>query len=437
MRKARVLIVILVLLGLGAALAPGETAHAVSTPLQTSPMVGRAWKTGASIWAGTNATFGDDTGETLTVRVRLASACDTCWLASVEMTKSGTGGGYRSWKASVEGLAPATLYDYRIFASGLIGERGGSAFMTEPDAPARFKVGVSSCMNGEKQPSQPSFSIMREQMDNGQPNLHVLLGDTMYTTQNPPTKEHYWFKYMQQRQVPEFASVYRRFPTYAIWDDHDYGPNDEDTTFAQKDVARAAFDDLWAHPAFAGDGIYHTFNWGAADGAGGVDFFMMDDRWGRDCPLNMPPGYTPHMYGNPQFEWLKSQLLASRATFKVIANGSTLNSECWGAQRQQLFNFIVNNNIKGVLFITGDIHRSQLTQRTLSSGYPLWEVTSSGIGVAGEQEEYGFAILNFDLTQADPSVTFQIIKNPQKSSSIDGPGVTVTSRTVRRSQLQN
>jgi alkaline phosphatase D len=427
------------LLALGFLLAPIEAAHAYSSPLETSPMVGRTWKTGARIWAGTRDTFGNVASETMTLRIRRESACETCWLSSVEMSKVGTGGGYRSWKGTAEGLAPGTRYVYRIFASGFSGERGGSTFTTEPEGPTTFKVGVSSCMSSVQAPSQPSFSIMHEQLNTGQANLHLLLGDNMYTTQNPPTKDHYWSKYMQQRMVPEFALVYRNFPTFALWDDHDYGPNNEDGTFAQKDVARAAFDELWAHPDFAGSGINHRFNWaGDVNEVGGVDFFMMDDRWGRDCPKDMPAGYPAKMYGTTQFDWLKSELLASRATFKVIVNGSTLSSACWGNQQQQLFSFIVTNRIEGVFFATGDIHRSQVTQRTPTGGYPLWEVTSSGIGIsAGTSPEYSFAILQFDLTQADPTVTFQVIQNPRKSTSLTGPGVTQTLTTVRRSQLKN
>jgi len=81
----------------------------------------------------------------------------------------------------------------------------------------------------------------------------------------------------------------------------------------------------------------------------------------HDGPRSMPSGYAAKMYGSTQFTWLKSALLASKATFKVIANGSTLSSVCWRTQRQALFDYIVTNKIGGVVFITGDIHRSVVT----------------------------------------------------------------------------
>lgn len=422
-----------VLLGLSVAagLVVPSVAQAFAAPLVRVPFVGRAWTTGASIWVGTSASFGDAAGETLTLRAREATACETCWVATLQMTDSGTGGGFRSWKGALEGLKPNTRYHYGIFASGFTGERGGFYFKTEPVGPAQFKVGVASCMNGANAPSQPSWDIMHEQLNTGEPNIQLLVGDNMYTTENPPSKDHYWFKYFQQRAVPEFTNVFRAFPTFAVWDDHDYGPNNEDATFAQKDVARQVFSDLYPHPPFAGDGIYHRFNWA------GVAFFMMDDRWGRDCPKTLPAGYSPKMYGTTQFSWLKSELLASNATFKVIVNGSTLGSECWGAQKQALFDYITDNKIGGVLFVTGDIHRSLVTDRTPTGGYPLYELISSGIGSPSTPAEYSFGIMEFNTTLADPTVTLKVIQNPEKRSSISGVGVTVTTKTLRRSQLQN
>ncbi|MCP3138072.1 alkaline phosphatase D family protein [Pyxidicoccus xibeiensis] len=408
---------------------PG-VAQAHEAPLVRAPMVGRTWTTGASIWAGTSVNFGDAAGEKLVLRAREASACATCWVSTTDMTEAGSGGGFRSWKGTVDGLKANTRYDYRIFVAGQAAERGGVSFKTEPNAGARFKVGVASCMNGEKNPSQPSFDIMHEQLDTGEANIQLLVGDNMYTTQTPPNKEHYWFKYFQQRNVPEFARVFRAFPTFAVWDDHDYGPNDEDGTFAQKDVARDTYAALFPHPPFAGGGIFHKFTWSD------VEFFMMDDRWGRDCPRSMPAGYSPQMYGADQFSWLKSSLAASTATFKVIVNGSTLNSECWGNQRQALFNHIADKKIGGVLFVTGDIHKSQLTSRTPGVGYTVWELTSSGIGVGADPAEYSFGIMEFNTNLDDPTVTFKVINNPQRRSSINGAGVTVSTRTVKRSALR-
>lgn len=91
-------------------------AQAFGEPLVRVPFVGRAWQTGVGIWVGTSAAFGDSSTETLTLRVREFSACETCWLTSVQMPSPGTGSGFRSGLGEVGGLKPGTRYAYGIFA---------------------------------------------------------------------------------------------------------------------------------------------------------------------------------------------------------------------------------------------------------------------------------------------------------------------------------
>ena len=82
--------------------------------------------------------------------------------------------------------------------------------------------------------------------------------------------------------------------------------------------------------------------------------------------------------------WLKNKLLLSDATFKFIAVGSqVLNDnkfgECYAKyprERKELLDFIADNNIKGVIFLTGDKHYSELSKRVWN-GYPFYDFTSS------------------------------------------------------------
>ena len=82
--------------------------------------------------------------------------------------------------------------------------------------------------------------------------------------------------------------------------------------------------------------------------------------------------------------------------------------------------------IPGVIYLSGDIHRCQLDVRPASEtgGYPLYEVTSSGIANSKTQ---GFATLEFDTTARDPSVRIKIIH---------GDATTRLDRTLRLSELQ-
>jgi alkaline phosphatase D len=88
--------------------------------------------------------------------------------------------------------------------------------------------------------------------------------------------------------------------------------------------------------------------------------------------------------GETQLVWLKNKLLMSDAAFKFIGIGSqVINDNNFGEsyadnprERDELLNFIADNNIKGVVFLTGDKHYSELSMRNWN-GYPMYDFTCS------------------------------------------------------------
>ena len=79
-----------------------------------------------------------------------------------------------------------------------------------------------------------------------QPDIHLTVGDTHYADTTDPTvqlKHH-----VAYRRQKEFATVLRNTPTYAIWDDHDYGPNNSDGTIKGKERSLAGWKQVWANP---------------------------------------------------------------------------------------------------------------------------------------------------------------------------------------------
>jgi len=111
-----------------------------------------------------------------------------------------------------------------------------------------------------------------------------------------------------------------------------------------------------------------------------------------------PPGYQPiplreqniTMLGCLQKEWLKKQLLESESAFKFIINGVTFSSiyfniydswEGYYRERQEIIDFIVENKIQGVIFLTGDLHAGMINRITPSnSEIPIWEIVTGPIG---------------------------------------------------------
>ena len=126
------------------------------------------------------------------------------------------------------------------------------------------------------------------------------------------------------------------------------------------------------------------------------------------------------MLGDAQFAWLLAGLKASKAKFKVIASGSTLQHskhDGWSIytfSRHRLLDSLKEHNISGVIYCSGDIHKSIITVNNESDrvGYPLVEVISSGIA---NSKNLSFATIDFDTTQSDPIVMVRVV---QKDGSV-------------------
>ena len=307
-------------------------------------------------------------------------------------------------RASLTGLEPATTYRYRMIVNGRTDPQLEGQFTTAPlpGQPARFKLAVASCMHQRK--SHASFFLLKSE----RPQFMLLLGDQVYSDTTDPDK--IWHAHLMSRVRREFAATIRDVPTYATWDDHDFAGNGSDGTARGKDRSLGAFKELWANPDTGTDavpGVFFKFGW--AD----VDFFVLDARYHR-TPNNAPNDEHKRMLGDGQFQWLKKALRTSRARFKVIAQGSVLTldeADGWltfDFARERIYQYIAESKIEGVLWLSGDLHRSlvEVHPQSDTGFYDLFEIISSGIA---NGREFSFATLEFDTTLTDPTVRVRII----------------------------
>lgn len=170
-------------------------------------------------------------------------------------------------------------------------------------------------------------------------------------------------------------------PNYAIWDDHDFGPNDCDGNFPLKDTSLKIFTHFWPNESFGlpnTKGIFSSFK------QYDTEFFLLDDRYYRS-PEEDTNG---HLLGDEQMQWLKLSLLNSKATFKFIVTGSQVlnkqtEKECWmsdyPADTKDFLSFIDNNHITGLVFLTGDRHLTRVIKDTTFTDYPLYDFTISPV----------------------------------------------------------
>ena len=325
---------------------------------------------------------------------------------------------------TVNGLRPNTNYHYGL----LIDDISLSIkwpFRTFPNLgkPTKFQVGFGGGAGYTPQHERMWNTIAAHELP-----AFLLLGDNVYID-NPTRPAVQQYCYYRRQSRPEFRDFTASTAIYAIWDDHDFTTNDsgggpEIYKPEWKIPVWRLFRDNWNNPYYGGGenqpGCWFDFS------IGDVDFFMLDGRYYRTDPK----AKNPSMLGPAQQKWLYKKLKSSTATFKVLASpvpwafgakpGSLDPWQGYKQQREEIFSFLEQNKIDGVILISADRHRSDAWKIERANGYDLYEFESSRLtnihthqvmpaALFGYNEKCSFGLLSFDTTLPDPQVTYQII----------------------------
>ena len=268
------------------------------------------------------------------------------------------------------------------------------------DAPD-FTLALGSCSYiNEESLDRPgkgygsNYSIF-ESINSKNPDIMLWMGDNVYLREADwDSKTGIYHRYTHSRSIKEIQPLLAKTQNFAIWDDHDFGPNDGDRSFYNKHFTQQAFKDFWANKSYGLDvnqneGICSTFSWGDAD------FFLLDDRFFKS-PNNRKTGEKT-ILGKQQLEWLIDALSSSKASFKVIAIGGQVlntfarfeNYECYKDEKNYLLDQIKKNSIKGVLFLSGDRHFTELSKISISETQQLYDWTVSPLtsGISASYKE--------------------------------------------------
>lgn len=215
------------------------------------------------------------------------------------------------------------------------------------------------------------------------PDLMLWLGDNMYLREPDwDSRTGIFHRYTHTRSLPEMQALLGSVHHYAIWDDHDFGPNDSDRSFWNKDLTTQTFNLFWGNQntGLGGGGITNTFWWNDAQ------FFMLDNRSFRS-PNNLYEGRR-EMLGKAQIDWLIESLTLSRARFKFVAVGCQVinsaavfeNYATYAEERAELLRRIREAKIEGVIFLSGDRHYAELSRyQETGKVYPIYDFTSSSL----------------------------------------------------------
>ena len=335
--------------------------------LTHSTLIGAVTDTSANIWMRSDVAV-----SSAVVQYQLAGGnwSQPSQSAAVSLTAANDFTG----AVSLTNLSPATLYDYRILLDGVVQPTGTATFKTFPASGtgAQFTFVFGADMQQDQRPHTIFGKIGTQQ-----PDFAVFLGDNVYSDIPAPaqTEADFWTAYKTNRDA-WFQSFVNHTPVFTIWDDHDYGIDNADSTYPLKKLSRAAFGKYWANPTYVEQNASIYYKFSVAD----VDFFMLDSRWNRVL------GKT--MLGATQLQWLKDGLLASTAKFKfivspdIVSDLGTTGSDAWSgypAERASIFQHIAQNNIKNVIFLTGDQHWAG----AFLISYPIFQI---GHGIQGFYE---------------------------------------------------
>jgi alkaline phosphatase D len=317
-------------------------------------------------------------------------------------------------KATVKGLKPGKRYFYRFYSpDGKASDVGTFETLPSLKNAAAMKLaftGDSDILWTEFPDGQSGSFEVLDRIRQEKPDLFVYMGDTIYSdseTGSPPalTRAEKWAKYRDNRIDPT-QKLLASTSTWAMWDDHEFINDFSGVQLAAQDPALLqagveAFSDYWPVPDYWPLGNAPTY--GRVDFGKNIDLFFLDERLYRsesaagpespcrsdtgalDLAPKMPaddrtalglppvnPACLEHiddpsrtMLGAEQKQWLKDQLAKSKAKWKLIMNEVpivqlfVLPYDRWdgySAERTELLEYIGDNDIPGVVFLTTDIH---------------------------------------------------------------------------------
>jgi len=405
-------------------------------PLLHGPLLGSVTDTSASFWVRTAGeadvqvvvhALGNNTvvGKPLSGKARTSAGND--YTATVR----------------VSGLKPMTRYRYQVSVDQ---EQTGTPadFETFPkqDTASRFSIAF-----GGGAGFTPQYERMWTTIGRHSPDALLLLGDNVYIDDptHPLTQRYCYYRRQSQ---PEWKRLVATTSVFTIYDDHDFGTNDcnpgpEIESPAWKRPVWEVFSQNWNNPSYGGGskqpGCWYDFQ------IGEVHFIMLDGRYYRDLTGGS-------MLGPIQKKWLFETLKSSKGKFKVLASpvpwspgvkgGSKDTWDGFPDEREEIFSFLENQQIEGVLLMAADRHRSDLRKIKRPNGYDLYEVMSSRLTnvhthgllqnakgsewIMGYNKECSFGLLDFDTTREDPQVKYRIINIDDQE---------IDSHTLKFSQL--
>ncbi len=356
-------------------------------------------------------------------------------------------------KVLVEGLEPGATYWYRFEVDGVSSPVGRTRTLPDSDAQvASVRLAVASCQNY----GAGLYPAWRTVADSDLDGV-VFLGDYIYESDSTspldvrldPVEatdlEGYRAKYRLYRSDPDLRAAHAAHAFAPIWDDHEVLNDYNRLTLVEQPERAAAAYRAWFEyqpvMRIEGNRIHRGVRWGRL-----VDLALLDTRQYRDPQPHIPgggtlmlastlgpPGRVAHragrtILGTDQRDWLLDRWGTAEAdgvTWKLVGNqvmfspirlvdldepalrqldprlprnaGVYANFDDWTGymdERNLLTAFLRTESIRGVGFLTGDIHAffqsdviedyDDPTSPVVAQEFVCGSVSSRGVDYAGD-----------------------------------------------------
>lgn len=322
-------------------------------------------------------------------------------------------------KIDVTGLNPNTFYYYEFQVGTHYSPRGRTKTTPVGNAVDSLRFALVSCANFEA----GYFNVYGGLLQREDFDAVIGLGDYIYeyntggyspnvtaNRQWSPANEivslaDYRMRYSSYKLDEDLQHLHQQFPFIIVYDDHEFANDswmngaenhqaNEGLWTSRKNMAKKAFFEWLPIRQTSTTNpyqIYRTISYGNL-----VDLIMLDTRIeGRDEQAGTSGAAVTaagrQLLGTTQFSWLTHKLDSSNAKWKVLGQqvmmaplkvfGVAVNGDQWDgypAERDRVYNHVLNNNISNLVVITGDIHSSWANDLPTSTYN-----SSTGAGSAG------------------------------------------------------
>ena len=217
-------------------------------------------------------------------------------------------------------------------------------------------------------------------MADEQPDMMLWLGDNIYLREVDLSIVRGFRASVHPRQTnagdEAFASS---LPNYAIWDDHDFGPNDSDGSWVHADWSRESFEAFWSNPAtaflkrrVASPRRSDLWTWSSSCWTTGPTGSTTKTRpmplrcWGRPNRLAHPG--PAEIQGAVQVWCVGGQVLNDAAVYENVSQFPSERHRSWSALRKKT---------SGGGFLVWRPPHDELSEYTMGNGRKVYDLTVS------------------------------------------------------------